>query len=286
MAARQLSLEAHGGADLTRGTILFVGTATVLIRYAGFTVLTDPSFLPRGESIRSGRRRSRRLTDPALTIDALPPLDLVILSHLHEGHWDRVAEAELDRARPVVTTPRAAAALRERGFTVQPLTTWETLTCLKGGARLRVTALPARHGPWLLSRLLPDVMGSLLEFETIDGRRLFRIYLSGDTVVHDRLHDVRTRVTDVDIALLHLGGARVLGALVSMDGRQGVAMMRMLAPRLAIPIHYNDYTAFASPLAEFQDAVTAARLEDHVHYLRHGDTFTFEAPGERLARPA
>lgn len=285
---RHLSFEAHGGADLTRGSIQFVGTATVLIRYAGFTVLTDPNFLHRGEQVRLGYGlRARRLTSPAIEIDALPPLDLVVLSHLHEDHWDRVVEARLDRSLPVVTTPRAAAALHGRGFVAaQPLATWETLACARGAARLRITAMPGRHGPRLVSRLLPDVMGSLLEYETVDGRRLLRIYVTGDTLVHERIRDIRARYADIDIALLHLGGTRLLGVLVTMDGRQGVELMQIVKPRMAIPIHYNDYTVFKSPLSVFQDAVTDARLEDHVHYLRHGDTFAFEAPGERLARPA
>jgi L-ascorbate metabolism protein UlaG (beta-lactamase superfamily) len=71
-----------------------------------------------------------------------------------------------------------------------------------------------------------------------------------------------------------------------MDGRQGVELMRLVDPRLAIPIHYDDYTIFTSPLTEFQDAVTAARFEDRVHYLRRGDTFTFQVPRSRLARSA
>jgi L-ascorbate metabolism protein UlaG (beta-lactamase superfamily) len=288
MATRHLDFEAVGGADLTRGSILFIGAATVLIRYAGFTVLTDPNFLHRGQSVRLGYGlRTRRLTDPALAIDALPPLDLVVLSHLHEGHWNRPDEARLPRSLPVATTPHAAESLHDRGFVwAQPLATWETLECAKGAARLRITSTPGRHGPRLVSRLLPPVMGSVLEFEALDGRRLLRLYVTGDTVVHDRLREIRARFADIDVALLHLGGARVLGVLVTMDGRQGVELMRLVDPRLAIPIHYDDYTIFTSPLTEFQDAVTAARFEDRVHYLRRGDTFTFQVPRSRLARSA
>jgi L-ascorbate metabolism protein UlaG (beta-lactamase superfamily) len=288
MATRQLRFEGPPGADIARGSIFFIGTATVLVRYAGFTILTDPNFLHRGEHVRLGYGlRSRRLTDPALEIDALPPLDLVVLSHLHEDHWDRVAEARLDRALPVVTTPSAADALTGRGFSAAaPLATWETLACAKGSARLRITSMPGRHGPPVLSRALPEVMGSLLEFETAEGLRLLRIYITGDTLVHDRIREIHARYADIDLALLHLGGTRVLGVLVTMDGPQGVEMMRIVQPRLAIPIHYDDYTVFRSPLSDFQDAVSAARLEDHVHYLRRGDTFAFDAPRGRLSRPA
>jgi L-ascorbate metabolism protein UlaG (beta-lactamase superfamily) len=288
MAVRHLSFEARGGADLTRGSIFFVGAATVVIRYAGFNVLTDPNFLHRGEHARLGYGvRARRLTDPALEIDALPPLDLVMLSHLRESHWDRVAESRLPRSLPVATTPPAAASLHARGFVwAQPLATWDTLDCTKGAARLRITAMPGRHGPRRLSRFLPSVMGSLLEFETVDGRPLLSLYVTGDTLVDEGMREIRARHAGIDIALLHLGGMRVLGSLLTMDGAQGAALMRIVQPRLAIPIHYDDYACFTSPLSDFQEAVSEAGLSDRVHYLLRGDTYTFLTPRGRFARTA
>lgn len=285
MVARHLAFDAHGGPDLTQGSIVFIGTATVLLRYAGFTVLTDPSFMHRGERAWPGLG-ARRRTDPALEIDALPSLDLVVLSHLHSRHRDRVADARLPRSVPVVTTPSAAASLHSRGLVrTVPLATWETLDCDKGAARLRITAMPGRHGPPLVSRLLPPVMGSLLEFETVDGRPLLRLYVTADTLLHDGMREIRARYGDIDIALLHLGGARVLGLRLTMDAAQGVALMRIVQPRLAIPIHDDD-TAFTSPLSEFQEAVSEAGLSDRVHYLLRGDTFAFKTPPGRLLRTA
>src|SRR5829696_2579883 len=87
-----------GAPDLRRGSIFFVGTATVLVRYGGFTLLTDPNFLHAGDHVHLGYGlRSRRLTNPAVEIEDLPPLDLVVLSHLHGDHFDRVAEEKLDK---------------------------------------------------------------------------------------------------------------------------------------------------------------------------------------------
>jgi L-ascorbate metabolism protein UlaG (beta-lactamase superfamily) len=63
--------------------------------------------------------------------------------------------------------------------------------------------------------------------------------------------------------------------MVTMDARQGVEMVRLVNPRRAIPIHYNDYDVFTSTLADFQEAVEAAGLGERVHYLRHGETYTF-----------
>jgi L-ascorbate metabolism protein UlaG (beta-lactamase superfamily) len=71
------------------------------------------------------------------------------------------------------------------------------------------------------------------------------------------------------------------GLLVTMDARQGVEIIKLINPRKAIPIHYNDYTAFESPLADFQCAVVDEGLQDRVHYLYHGDMYTFEIPSSR-----
>jgi L-ascorbate metabolism protein UlaG (beta-lactamase superfamily) len=263
-------------AATNEGSIFFIGNATVLLRVAGFTILTDPTFIHKHEQTwLGGGLHTTRLTNPAMELADLPPLDLVLLSHFHGDHFDQVAERDLDRALPIVTTPQSANDLEERGFTnCIPLDVWESLNVEKGSAQLRITATPARHGPPLVDFVLPDVMGSVLDVTTADGGAS-RIYITGDTLVIDELREIPQRFPDIDIALLHLGGTRVLGILVSMDAKQGVEAMLIVDPALAIPIHYNDYDVFTSPLSDFQEEVRAAGLEDRVHYLSHGETYTF-----------
>src|SRR5690606_10186396 len=89
-------------------SVFFVGNATMIIRCHGFTLLTDPNFLHRGQRARLGWGLStRRRTDPALDIGELPPIDLVVLSHMHGDHWDHVARDGLDKDVPIVTTRHA-----------------------------------------------------------------------------------------------------------------------------------------------------------------------------------
>jgi L-ascorbate metabolism protein UlaG (beta-lactamase superfamily) len=267
--------------DFRRGSIFFVGTATVVIRYAGFTILTDPNFLHAGDHVHLGYGlTSVRRTDPAVEIEDLPPLDLVLLSHLHGDHFDRVAERRLNKATPIVSTRHATRYLERVGFThTHALETWEPLELRKGEANLRITAMPGTHGPGPLGALLPPVMGSMLDFG--NGEHRLRMYISGDTLIHDRLREIPRRFPDVDLALLHLGGTKVLGIMVTMDADQGVEAMRIVDPRTAVPIHYNDYEAFKSPLEDFQRAVNEAGLGNRVHYLAHGDTYEFEVPHAR-----
>ena len=264
--------------DFGRGSVFFVGNATVMIRYAGFTILTDPNFLHAGDHVHLGYGlTSKRLTDPAVELEDLPPLDFVLLSHLHGDHFDRVAERKLNKATPIISTRHATRYLEKVGFTrTRALKTWGSVDLEKGEAHLRLTAMPGTHGPGPLGAVLPPVMGSMLEFGDEEGKTRLRMYISGDTLIHDRLKEIPRRFPDVDLALLHLGGTKVLGIMVTMDAEQGVEAMRIVDPRTAIPIHYNDYEVFESPLEDFKQAVNEAGLEDRVHYLAHGDTYEFE----------
>lgn len=212
-----------------------------------------------------------------MEIHDLPPLDLIVLSHFHGDHFDQVAERDLDKAIPIVTTQTAAEELAERGFkNIHPMETWGPVTVEKGEARLRITAMPGRHAPRLIHLTLPEVMGSMLEFQSASNAIKFAIYITGDTLVIDELKEIPRRYPTIDVGLLHWGGTRVLGLLVTMDGKQGVEAMRIVNPYVGIPIHYNDYDRFESPLSDFQEEVSAADLQDRIHYLKHGESYTFE----------
>lgn len=267
--------------NLNTGSIFFVGAATVLLRYAGFTILTDPTFIHMHEKVHLGYGlKSKRLTNPAMDIDELPSLDLLILSHFHGDHFDQVSEKNLDKSLPIVTTPNSLKELSSRGFTnLEKVETWKSISFVKGDVRLDITATPGRHGPLPFSIFLPQVMGSILDFHT-KNNHLFRIYITGDTLVFNDIKEIPKRYPDIDLILLHLGGATMIGIRVTMDGKEGVKMLKIINPQKAISIHYNDYDVYKSPLTDFQQEVKDAGLEDRVHYLQHGETYNFEINGK------
>jgi L-ascorbate metabolism protein UlaG (beta-lactamase superfamily) len=78
------------------------------------------------------------------------------------------------------------------------------------------------------------------------------------------------------LALLHLGGTTIMGIMLTMDAKEGLEMFNIMNPKKAIPIHYNDYDVFKSPIEDFQVKVKEAGIEDRVFYLNHGETYTFE----------
>jgi L-ascorbate metabolism protein UlaG (beta-lactamase superfamily) len=259
-------------ADLT-----WIGTATVLLRFGGFTVLTDPNFLDRGERAYLGKGLwSRRRSQPARQLADLPPIDVVVVSHVHGDHFDRRARDGLRKDQLVVTTPASARALERWGFTnVVALRTWASHVLTEDHGALTITAAPGRHALGLSSLLLPPVMGSVLAFAPSSGAGL-SVYVTGDTLDHDDLREIPQRYPGIDLGLWHLGGTRIpgvlgLGALVTMNGRQGADLLEAVHPERTVPIHHGDYGVFADPVDTFLREVERRGLPG-VRPLARGQT--------------
>jgi len=252
-------------------SLTFIGTATTILRLGSFTLLTDPNFLHQGQRAYLGKGLwSKRLTEPAMQPGDLPQLDAILLSHLHGDHFDRVARRDLPRSQPIVTTPQAARRLDDWGFEARGLDTWQTETLSKGAETLTVESLPGIHARGLMGALLPPVMGSLLEHR-LDGEVRRRVYVSGDTLTGEHVSEIARRHPDIDVAVVHLGGTRVLFHTVTMDDAQGVDFLRRVDPAQAVPVHYDDYRVFRSPLSAFEERCRREGLDHLVRTVRRGE---------------
>ncbi|PYI26623.1 Metallo-hydrolase/oxidoreductase [Aspergillus indologenus CBS 114.80] len=296
------------GAD--NASIYFVGNATTIIQWHGIRIMTDPNFLHAGDHVHLGPGvTSTRTKDPAVDLEDLPRVDLVLLSHYHEDHFDRHVEDSLRRDLPIITTPHAQSILTSKGddsFTrVASVDVYEqALVDIRGDhppdkqPRLRVTGMPGRHIPLAkpLEKLnelvgaIPPTNGWMLELgyssttKTADFTPGYRIYISGDTLMFDELKEIPRRYEGqtIDLMLVHLGGTTVpspalgpLAMMVTMDATQGVELMRLIRPQVTIPIHFDDYDVFASPLKDFKAQVKEAGFEGEVVYLDRGDEYRF-----------
>jgi L-ascorbate metabolism protein UlaG (beta-lactamase superfamily) len=203
-----------------------------------------------------------------------------VLSHYHGDHFDDVAAQELDKKLPIVSTADAVDKLNALGFEHgHPLDTWESLVVHKGAATLTITAMPAKHATEKeVNELLMPVNGHLLDFSR-DGDHLYRLYVTGDTMLVDSLEDIPRRYPDIDLGLIHTGGTTFLVTIVTMTGEQGVRAVEITKPRTAIPIHYNDFSVFLSGLDDFKKAAQASTAGTKFVYLAHGETYTFTPAG-------
>lgn len=263
-------------------TVTFVGNATTLIAAEGITLLTDPNFLHLGQHAYLGYGLvSKRLRPPALTVEQLPPVDAVLLSHMHGDHWDRVTQRKLDRELPILTTPHAAKRLVRRGFGhATGMSTWQSHRIVKGSLTVTVTSMPGRHAPTPVDRLLPPVIGSMIEFT--DGAVTRRLYVSGDTLFVDELREIPVRFSSIDLGVLHLGGTRLpagsklpFGLTVTMDAGQGADLVELLDLPKMIPVHFDDYSVFASSLNDFRAEMARRGLGDRVIELDRGASVAY-----------
>ena len=292
--------------------LFFVGTATTILEWEGLRLMTDPNFLHAGDHVHLGPGvTAQRQTDPAVDLHDLPHIDLVLLSHYHADHFDELVEASLRRDLPIITTPHATSHLSSKGdgesFTnVHALDAWEDMfvnidsqsatSDSSKKPRLRVTGMPGKHVPDGMISTVNDLLGAvpptngwMLELGYFTGADDFecsyRIYISGDTLfVKDleRIPEMYTHANKpIDLMLLHLGGTTIPSKqapliMVTMDAVQGVKLVQLVQPDLTVPIHYDDYDLFLSPLSDFKTEMSKAGLDDKVVYLDRGDEFAFQ----------
>lgn len=285
--------------------VYFIGTATTIIEWQGFRLLTDPNFLHAGDHVHLGPGvTAQRQTDPAVDLHELPSLDAILLSHYHEDHFDRLVEDSLNRDFLIVTTPHAHQCLTSKDppFTnVKALDFFDHLKLEsddeeagKQAPVINVTGMPGKHVPPGPLAAVNDILGAvpptngwMIELGYHNGgddkvQTGYRIYISGDTLLVDELKDIPKWLQDerIDLMLIHLGGTTIPGPsapliMVTMDAKQGVEMIKMMNPDVTIPIHYDDYDVFLSPRKDFETAVKEAGLEDRVVLLDRGDRYKF-----------
>lgn len=96
---------------------VWLGHATVLVRFGGRWILTDPVFAHRiGPRVAGRTLGVARHVPPPVDPEHLPPIDLVLLSHAHFDHLDRPSLRALARAHTTVVTAVGTAELVPEGF--------------------------------------------------------------------------------------------------------------------------------------------------------------------------
>src|SRR5581483_1701331 len=88
----------RGNAGHSVPVVTWVGHATLLVQMDHATFLTDPIWSDRASPVSFGG--PRRMVPPGIALDALPPIDFVLVSHNHYDHLDVDTLGELARRNP------------------------------------------------------------------------------------------------------------------------------------------------------------------------------------------
>jgi len=138
------------------------------------------------------------------------------------------------------------------------------------GGTLRITALPALHGPPGAAAVNGDVIGFLLA-----GDGLPSVYVSGDNASVDVVREIAGRAGSVDVAVLFAGaaGAPQLfdGAPLTLTGAAAAEAASLLGARAVVPIHCEGWTHYSEDTAALVAAFAAAGLEDVLRVVPAGE---------------
>jgi L-ascorbate metabolism protein UlaG (beta-lactamase superfamily) len=122
----------------------FVGHASWLIQTAGLNILIDPVWSDRVSPVSFAGPKRRN--DPGIAFEALPEIDVVLVSHGHYDHLDARTLSKLAASfAPRVITPLGNdVAMREADSAIkaEPFD-WHDRVEL--GERVAVTLVPTRH---------------------------------------------------------------------------------------------------------------------------------------------
>ena len=250
-------------------TITWIGHMTTLMNIDGRYVLTDPWWSNYGSPIPG--LGPRRYAPPALAIDELPQIDVIVVSHSHYDHFDLNAVSRI-RGRDKITAvvPLGLGRFfRERGYGEVHELDWEQTVTANG---LSITALPAIHWSQRQPFRKNDTLWASFAIEGPSG---IRVFFGGDTD-HGPIHaDLGARLDSFDVALLSIGGFHNDG--VHCAPESCVQLGADVDADVLIPLHWGTIYLGEGPpqlLAQrFKKAADTAGLDrEQIWEMQIGET--------------
>jgi L-ascorbate metabolism protein UlaG (beta-lactamase superfamily) len=239
------------------GKVTYVGHATVVVDLDGVRVITDPV-------LRSRVLHLRRMG--SVPPDVLRGIDAVLLSHAHWDHLDLPSLERVGKETPIVCPKGVSSLLRRKRFA--------HVTTLDVGEEVRIGELVVAgvHAEHDGSRGPLGASGEL--GFVVAGTR--RVYFAGDTDLFD---DMAT-IGPVDLALIPVTGWGSKIGPGHLDPERAAEAVRLLRPRLAIPIHWGTLARIGrvpdpEPPHEFARLVAEVASDVEVRILEPGETLDF-----------
>ncbi|HSN92255.1 MAG TPA: MBL fold metallo-hydrolase [Anaeromyxobacteraceae bacterium] len=216
--------------------VTWLGHASFLVQLDGVSLLVDPALMP---SIFGGIDRN---VPPALTVEELPPIDSVLVTHGHYDHLDLPTVEAV--GAPVVAGLGLEPTLRARGIFATELGWWSTARVRD----VRITFVPAQH--WS-RRGLFDTNETLWGGFVIEGSTA-TLYHSGDTAWFAGFREIAARFPRIDAALLPIGAYDPAWFMERqhMNPEQAVQAFEDLGARTLVAMHWGTFKLSDEPLDE------------------------------------
>lgn len=256
-------------------TITHIDTACVLININGFKILTDPTLDKKDvifpQYVSSPLAFTKKYINPALTIEEIGKVDLVLLSHDHHSdNLDKNGRIFIKKVPIVLSTKDAVRRLKNNNTI--GLDNWQEYHIENEKVKhLKITAVPAQHtNIKRLDKVMGKVLGFTIEWE---GQTNGCIYISGDTVLFDGIYDLAKK-KKIAIAILHLGAGAFpylkKNLRLTMNGEEAIATAKLLDPKIVIPIHYEGWWHFKQSALSLKNEIKNSELNEKFLWLESG----------------
>jgi L-ascorbate metabolism protein UlaG (beta-lactamase superfamily) len=260
-----------------RWRISFVGHVTLLLQTAGLNILLDPVWSERASPFSFAG--PKRVNDPGIAFDDLPPIDIVLVTHNHYDHLDVATLALLAHThRPRVITPLGNDAVMRAAEPAIRVEAHDWNDRIDLGSSCAVTLVPARH--WSARGLFDrnKALWCAFVIETPAGR----IYYVGDSGYGDGWHfrNVLNNHGPIRLACLPVGAyePRWFMREQHMNPEEAVRAFGDCGAELALAHHFGTFQLTDEPYDAPAQALTAARaaaglLPDRFRMLKPGEVW-------------
>ncbi|MCB2100587.1 MAG: MBL fold metallo-hydrolase [Rhodobacterales bacterium] len=258
----------------TRNRVTWIGHATTLIGLDGVNILTDPIFTPYASPWPI---KVERWVPPGLTVDDLPPLDAIVISHAHYDSLDLPSLRLIAARQPgvrVLVPLGLGPLVRGTGLANLREMDWYDRETL--GA-VTIQATPAIHNS---QRSLIDKNFTLWSGFMLRGRDL-AVWFSGDTAPGPLFDRVRDRAGRADVALVPIGAYQPAWLMKGKHTtpEEAAALARRLGASRAIGIHWGTFPLGEDPPLQTRDRFLATKKAGFTpQLLRIGETLALEKP--------
>lgn len=221
--------------DAPDSSVFRLGHSTLLLKLNGQFWLTDPVYAERASPFQWAG--PKRFHAPPISLEELPPLRGVILSHNHYGHLDKKTVLQLAARTQSFLAPLGVGDLLIKwgvpAHKVQQLDWWQD-THVDG---IRFVATPAQH---FSGRSLSDHNQTLWVSWVIILENM-RIFFSGDTGYFDGFKLIGEQFGPFDLTLIETGAYNVDWPDVHMQPEHSLQAHIDLKGRWMMPIHNGTF---------------------------------------------
>jgi L-ascorbate metabolism protein UlaG (beta-lactamase superfamily) len=231
----------------------WIGHASTLVEIDGHRILTDPIWSERASP--STIVGPRRFHQPPIPIEALPPIDVVLVSHDHFDHLDMATVQALAARGSRFAVPLGVGAhLEAWSIPAGQITELDWGESVRVGA-LELVATPARH----YSGRNPLRRDAMLWSSWVVKGPTHRIFFSGDSGYFDGFRAIGAAHGPFDLTLIKIGACDRTWQDVHMSPEEAVRAHRDLGGTLLLPVHWGTFNlAFHAWNAPAEEVVAAA----------------------------